>query len=61
MLSLETRSEKENLIEDVSENLIPSGISSIKIPPFENVIIKNKLFFPSSLSFCSSYFSQKNF
>jgi hypothetical protein len=60
MLSLETRSEKENLIEDVSENLIPSGISSIKIPPFENVIIKNKLFFSSSLSFCS-YFSQKNF
>ena len=45
MLSLETRSEKENLIEDVSENLLPSGISSIKIPPFENVIIKNKLFF----------------
>ena len=57
MLSLETRSEKENLIEDVSENLIPSGISSIKIPPFENVIIiKNKLF---SFSFCSSYFLAK--
>jgi 20S proteasome subunit beta 5 len=51
MLSLETRSEKENLIEDVSENLIPSGISSIKIPPFENVIIKNKLFFSFSTLF----------
>jgi hypothetical protein len=59
MLSLETRSEKENLIEDVSENLIPSGISSIKIPPFENVIIKNKLFFSFFTLF--SYFSQKNF
>ena len=37
MLSLETRSEKENLIEDVSGNLIESGINGIKIPPFENV------------------------
>ena len=44
MLSLETRRETD-LIENVSENLIPSGINSIQMPPFENVKINCFLIF----------------